>query len=62
MGGFLRRDSHIEASKLGYAWLIEQNIRRGDVTVNNAALVYVRKRAAELPRCPEKSVRPTCDP
>src|SRR6202044_2947989 len=52
--GFLRRDGSIEVSQVGHTALVEQDIRYGDVPVDNAALVYVSKCPAQLPSCAEE--------
>ena len=45
-GGFLGRDCLIEVSEVGHAPLVEQDVRCGDVSMNNAALMDVSKRPA----------------
>jgi hypothetical protein len=39
---------------VGYAPLVEQNVRRSDVSVNDAPAMHVSKRPAQLPGCPEE--------
>jgi hypothetical protein len=53
-GGFVGRDCGIEVSKMGYAALVEENVRRCHVSVNDVASMYMGKRTAKLAGCAEE--------
>ena len=53
-GGFLGRDCLIKISEVGYAPLVEQDVRCSDVSVNNASAMNVSKRPTQLPGCAEE--------
>ena len=44
----------IEVTQVGYAPLVKQDVRRRDVSVNNAVLMDVSKRPAQLAGCAEE--------
>ena len=53
-GGFLGQDCLIEVSEVRYASLVEQDVCRSDVSVNNATPMDVSKCPTQLPGCAQE--------